>query len=355
MDVTKNADSELAMVRRSLEDVASGDEVLTYIQRLTSERDELLKRQEHLTSLARLMEKTVADADEMAAQIKSEAESEAQSRGKELVAQAEREAQSRAQELTAQAESEAQSRGQELIAQAEEKAKMVLEEARSKAAADTESEVRAIRENAVKELEGALGEQVARWQEQARQAAQRLYDQMVAQAEQTRRVLEALQPDLAQVVASVRSGAGQTAAPPADTPAAAEETPAAKSVFAPPAEAAKHGKADEELVDIVILPPRDKQAMDSIRKFLERQEEVAAVNVEHMTDRTLIQVLLAAPLNVAERLSGLSEVERLQTVSDGSRTKIQVVLSVQSEIERERDRLDVRANRIASKIGRLSE
>ncbi len=329
MDSTTTADSALTLVRRSLEGVKGGDEVLEYIQRLTTERDDLLKRQEHLTSLARLMEKTVADADDMAAQIKGEAERAAQEHG------------------------------QQLVTEAEDKARQILEEASSKAVAEAENDVRMMKENAQKALEGVLGEHKARLQEQVKQAAGRLYEQMLAQAEETKRQLEAFQGELDNLVGSAPAIADQASPAPVEAGQIAE----AKSVVEPlepeaagtpepepAAEPVRYAKGEEELVDIVILPPRDKGAMESIRKFLERQEEVAAVNVEHMTDRTLIQVLLAEPLNVAERLTGLSEVERLQTISDGNKTKIQVVLSVHSEIERERDRLDFRANRIASKI-----
>jgi len=285
------------------------------------------------------MEKTVSEADDLAAQIRADAEQKAQDHAKEV------------------------------LAEAEEKARQVLEEARAKAVAETENEVRAIKENAERALEGTLGEHAARWQEQVKQAAERLYEQMLAQAEEAKRRLEAFQGDLARLAGSVRVSSDQPVAPAVETvpEPALDEVPEPKSVFEPAkaAEVAetkaestapvRYAKGQEELVDIVILPPRDKQAMESIRKFLERQEEVAAVNVEHMTDRTLIQVLLAQPLNVAERLSGLSEVERLQTVSDDAKTKIQVVLSVHSEIERERDRLDFRANRIASKISRATD
>jgi len=339
MDSSANVASTMAMIRRSIEKVADRDEILSFIGQLVSERDDLLKRQEHLNSLARLMEKTVSDADDMAAQIKREAKGEAEAQVKEI------------------------------MAQAEQNAKQVLEEAKLVAAA-TESEVRTIRENADKTLRSALEDQAARWREHVKQASERLYEQMLAQAEESKRRLDAFQEEFGQVLASVKAAGGPTSAPAAEAakerksvfesatdesagreslPEAANGEAKAEASGEAPA-SAKDAKTDEETVEIVILPPRDKQAMESIRKFLEMQDEVAAVNVEHMTDRTAIQVLLAKPFNVAEKLSGLSEVERLQTVKDGAKTKIQIVLSVTSEIERERDRLGVRANRIASKI-----
>jgi len=349
MDTSTSVALTMAMIRRSLEKVDSREDIISFIQQLADERDNLQKRQEHMSSLLRLFERTVSDADDMAAQIKSEAMEQAQAKA------------------------------QELLREAEGSARQMLEDARAKVTAETENEVRALRENAERTLQGVLEEQVARCEEHVKQAAQRLYEEMVAQAEESKRQLEAFRVDSAEVLAAAwvnlpPAGVPVTetaseAAPPVETPAAPEEKECESVLETPPTEpvgaksrtkaprgesteAVKDVGAEREPVDIVILPPRDKLAMESIRKFLDSQDEVAAVNVEHMTDRTLIQVRLARPMNVAERLSGLSDVERVQTITEGSKTKIQVILSVRNEIERERSALDFRAKRIASRVTR---
>ena len=56
---------------------------------LAGERDSLIKRQEHLSSLAQLAERTVAEADEVAANIKEKATSEAENAAKAIIASAE--------------------------------------------------------------------------------------------------------------------------------------------------------------------------------------------------------------------------------------------------------------------------
>ena len=64
--------------------------------------------------------------------------------------------------------------------------------------------------------------------------------------------------------------------------------------------------ADEpgEVVEIEILQPRDKDSMESIRRYLELQEEVGSASIYHLTDKTSIQVRLLRPLDVEGMLSG---------------------------------------------------
>ncbi len=49
------------------------EQVVSFVNGLISERDTLIKRQEHLSSLLKLAERTVAEADNVAKQVKEEA------------------------------------------------------------------------------------------------------------------------------------------------------------------------------------------------------------------------------------------------------------------------------------------
>lgn len=69
------------------------NEVNAYIKKLVGERDKLLNRQEHLSALAELAEKTVTEADKMAERIKEEAKVQAEEEAKEILAEAEKQAQ----------------------------------------------------------------------------------------------------------------------------------------------------------------------------------------------------------------------------------------------------------------------
>ncbi len=62
------------------------------VTELVTERDLLLERQEHLASLTRLAERSIAEADRLAQEIKQEAEDDAQNKASAILAKAEQEA-----------------------------------------------------------------------------------------------------------------------------------------------------------------------------------------------------------------------------------------------------------------------
>jgi hypothetical protein len=332
MDVQRNADGRLALLRHNLQNVQGGEQIFAFVQELIAERDDLSKRQDHLNSLARLMEKTVADADDLAAQIRREAEERAQARIKELTEEAELQAQ------------------------------LVIEETKSKAVAEAENEVRSLRSGAQRELDALIDEQTAALRAQAKEMSERLYQAILNEAEESNRRITAIQADMEAKLATLHHPAGDTPAATASqgsaSPKAAEatEAPARKPTpekRAPQSSApAEPDKAD--VVEIEILPPRDKGVIEGIRTYLGLQDEVGAAEIRHLTDKTLIEVQLLRPMDVLERVSRLPEVEEARAVADGAQMRIEVVLSVRSEIERARGGLNFKANRIASRIGGLS-
>jgi vacuolar-type H+-ATPase subunit E/Vma4 len=336
MDTRRNGDGALALFRHSLENVKGRDDILSFVEHLIFERDELAKRQEHLNSLARLMEKTVADADDVAAQIKKQAEEDAHGRAKNVVAEA------------------------------EEQARQITEEAKAKALSQVQAEILAMKSDATRELEAILKEQAARMQAQAKEMSERMYLEMMSQAEECNRRLTLFQEELEKSLASVQNltgavavevGAGAASAVgvlPAKEPVA-QPPAAAAPAAAPPRKGADRELDRQEVHEIEILPPRDKKTIEGIRDYLSRQDEVGLAEIEHLTDKTLIQVRLLRPLDLVSRLSRLSEIEQVQEVTEGNRKKIEILLSVNSEIERERDALNSRANRIASRISRLAK
>jgi hypothetical protein len=337
---TQNAAEMLALFRPSLKKVEFGDEMLSLIEKLIAERDELLERQEHINSMERLVKKTVSDADELAAQIKREAEVDALSRSKEIVKQA------------------------------EEQAQRILEEARATALAHVDEEILAKRSAAEEELLATLKEQRESLGVHLKALSEGLYQQMLTHAEDSRQLLEVAQKRLQENLFRVPSPAQEAAAPVEGEDAAMikttpkGETAGPDSEFeqlvslGPTAQAPEPGVAlgviDEpgELVEVEILQPRDKDSMEHIRRYLELQEEVGSASICHLTDKTSIQVRLLRPLDVEEMVSGLSEVEQAQTVTDKGSTKIQVLLSAHAELERQREAINVKANRIAARIGR---
>jgi hypothetical protein len=328
LDGQRNADGRLALLRHNLQEMKGGDQILAYVQELIAERDDLAKRQDHLSSLARLMEKTVSDADDLAAQIRQEAEAKAQSRIKEITAQA------------------------------ENQARLVLEETRSKAVTEAEDEVRALRTDAERELDALISEQTAALRAQAKEMSDRLYDAMLKEAEESNHRLGLLQADLEKKLGSLQLAGGKPAGDRKGSPTASAQSQSPVKTPQPEQPAPASAKVEEadkaDIVDIEILPPRDKGVIEGIRNYLGLQDEVGTAEIRHLTDKTMIEVHLLRPMDVLERISRLPEVEEAKSVAGGERPRIDVILSVRSEMEKERGGLNFKANRIASRIGGIS-
>ena len=106
---------EFARTKNGLEE----EQVLSVINSLVEERNQLTERNEHLSSLTRLAEKTVAEADNFARQIEAEAKERAGEETKNILARAEERAEKIIQEKTT-----------EVITRAEQEAKAIRSEAR---------------------------------------------------------------------------------------------------------------------------------------------------------------------------------------------------------------------------------
>ena len=129
------------------------EQIVSFVKQLIDERDALIKRQEHVTSLTRLYERTISEADDLAEEIKKEAEEQAQAGAKAI------------------------------LGEAEEQAQQIIEEKGSEAVALAQKEVHTIKANAEKEVEALLKREIAAIQSQLRDTAQRLCDEMLSQAE----------------------------------------------------------------------------------------------------------------------------------------------------------------------------
>jgi hypothetical protein len=136
-------------------------QVAMFITELIGERDELLQRQDHLASLTKLAERTIAEADKLAADIKKEVEEESQAQAAMILAKAEKEA----QELMEQKRAE-------ILDVANKEAQAI------KARAHQEAE--AIRAKARQEVEILVAQQQQRMQRETKEMAQKLHGQLLA-------------------------------------------------------------------------------------------------------------------------------------------------------------------------------
>ena len=158
-DVKQLYGRDIEIVREGLDEV----QVAEFVSELVSERDMLLRRQEHLASLMMLAERTIAEADSLAESIRKKAEEEGRAKASSILAQAEKEA-------------------QQLV---EQKRAEILDEA------SKEAEV--IKDLAQQEAERLLSQQQQRIQDEIKVMVQKLHGQLMSGLKQVTEQAAALQ------------------------------------------------------------------------------------------------------------------------------------------------------------------
>jgi hypothetical protein len=309
------------------------EQVASIVTELLNERDALLKRQEHLLALSQLAERTVAEADELAKKFKK------------------------------QAEEEAEARANAILTKAEEQAQQMFEEKVAEAMAAAQKEATNIRANAEEQTRALLQERVQRLQSQMRDTAQRLCSEMLSQSESLKQQIGAFEANFEQELAELERLSHQEISKQDDhtttdtgaeiinetsTPTNTLETTTSVEKEAPPPETVPKTEGYEERAVLEILPPRDLDEIGRIKTYLESLPAVKMTELLNFTDRTVIEVFLAEPTNLTEKLHELPQVEYAEEVVDGDHKKIQVRLSLVSSLEVTKAKLGKTVSRILS-------
>ena len=288
-------------------------QVLAFVQQLIDEREALLKRQEHLVSLSRLSEKTIAAADEVARQIKEEAQNQAESEASAILSRARESANQMATEYKHAATTAAQ---RELL-DVKVKYQQELNTFSTKTISDFESRMKEIIQDVsdmVMSCTGSLKNQFATFQKDFEQKFSGLETMAVSLPQNNQETNE-----------SINTGSNVSSE---------EKTPL----------------AGREVKIIEILAPRDKDRIDNLKAHLDKLDDVVQTDVKHLVDRTLIEVTLLKPLDLTAIMLDWPEVEMVQNVVVDGQTRSQVMLGVESELAEEKDFLNHRINRIAHHI-----
>ncbi len=333
------------------------EQVVSFVNGLVGERDLLLKRQEHLSSLSELAERTVAEADDVAKRIKEEAEDQAQAETKAIVAKA------------------------------EEQTQQMIEEKRAEAVAIAEKQAEAIKADAQQQAELLLEERTKRVQSELRDTGQRLYRELLSQLESLKQQVTVLEMDFGRTL---------TLSQPAQTkPAIVEEkddiTPATDSevsrevsgsILAEALEQVRTvGQSDTSVlekeaivsaekqeatdykveVELLILPPIDISKIMGIMTYLDSLPEVETTELIPLADSPIIIVFLREPMQLIEILETLPEVGQAREVTDGEvtgiagaapaegkRRKIEITLAGNSKLNETKERLNNEVSHILS-------
>lgn len=262
-------------------------EVVSFVDELMKKHEALLKRAEHLSSLTKLAEKTIVEADNVAQQVKSEVEEQAKSEAKAI------------------------------LSEAEEQAQKIIEEKRAEALARVNREVEAIKVKAQQQAEKLLEEKTREIQPELRNNVKRLYGELLTQLDGLKEQVVALEEELEQKLSQ----------PPAET----------RTLEEPNRVSAEAGKADNEFLELLqpasetdeaepeweleILPPIDLTQILDIINYLDGLAEVEQTELIPQMDKPTITVFLSQPIDMVDILKTLPQVASVTEDTDGGEGK----------------------------------
>ena len=269
------------------------EQVVSFVNELIGERDILIKRQEHLSSLAQLAERTVTEADNMAKQVKKEA--------------------------VAQAKDEANA----IKAKVEEQARQMIEKKRAEVIAAAEKEAEAIKANAQQQAELLLEEKAKGIQSELRSTAQRLCTELLSQLESLKQ----------QVAASETEFEHKLSQPTEETSTVTMEEDERHDKLLELIQTIDRTNTEEPEWELEILPPIDTMKMMGIVTHLDSLPEVEKAEIIPRTDKPSIIVFLHEPIHLTDVLKTLPEVAQVKedatdtAGADGKPRKVQIVLT----------------------------
>ena len=308
----KNVNLDQLSGRSLREAIADLDDkqILSLVQQLIEERESLLKRQEHLVSLSRLSEKTIAAADEVARQIKEEAKQ--------------------------QAETEAAT----IINGAKGNADKILEERRIAAIGSAQKEFIAVKAKYLQEFDTFSENSINKFESRIKEVTHDISESMSSYTESLKEQFITFQIELEQKLSALENTMPAEPVNITGVPPVASVTPAK----------GPDTIAGREIRIVEILAPRDKDRIDALKSHLDILDDVVQTELKHMVDRTLIEVTLIKPLDLTHLMADWPEVEMVQDSVVEGQHRTQVMLGVESEIAVEKGMLNHKINRIAHHI-----
>ncbi len=281
-------------------------QVTPYINELISQRDKFRLHEEHLSSLTKLAEKTVAEADKLAEEIKTESKD--------------------------QAKAEASA----IITKAEEQAQRIIEEKRTEIINIAAKQAETIKTEAKQEAELLLENQRKKIQLELNNFAHQLYSHLLSEFESLKQ----------QVVESKEGFEYKLPHPAEETSTGTIEQDEERDEFVKLIQTEDRestGKPDWELE---ILPPIDITKIMEVVTYLDGLPEVESTEIIPETDRPKIIVFLREPINLIDVMRTLPEVAQVKEDMNntaGANTKprkVQIVLKEKTVLDETKEKLN---------------
>ncbi len=346
-DVVELWGREFNVVKNGLSEA----QVVSFVNDLAKQHDVLLQRQEHLTALTTLAERTVTEADKVAEEIKAEAKKQAQEQAAKIAADAAESAKSETAKLLAEAQAQAEKTAKEKEDQALDAAdKLVAELKRS-----AEGEAKRI----VAEAESRGRHIVEQREAQAQEAATAQAEKILADARlEASKILEQekrrVRPEISQYVTRLRSqllseldqlksqiGEIEPQFDHSDDHRAAEgqkqvrQRQEKRDEFLDLMDNSESAESGEPEWEIEIVPPIDIMKIMSIVSHIDALAGVSRTEIIPRNDRTSITVYSQSPVDILESLKTLPEVAHAQSTANpqgetGKPRRVSVALSDKS-------------------------
>ena len=336
-------------------------QVVSFVNELVNEQEMLIQRQEHLSSLTKLAERTIAEAEKLADGIKKEATDEAKAEASRIMTEAETRAQQITEKKRAEIIAKATEQAETIKTSAEREAELMLDRQRERIHPELKEMVQSVYNQLLSELESLKVKVVAMEEESERK--------LFPPTEQTRTATVDKEPSSTEVLASIPQESNLTPGTSSeanvehmsdtlaqlqqllkDTPEKQQQTTSSQSLgitdqTSEIEEALVLGNNQApttyaEKVELEFLPPVNILQILEIDKYLEGLPQVEATEIIPITDRPLLTVFLRESIQLTDILSALPEVSQLNEDTDGEVTatssapqaegksrKIQVTLS----------------------------
>jgi cell division septum initiation protein DivIVA len=266
------------------------EQVVSFVNELMNEHKTLLKREEHLSSLTQLAEKTIVEADNVAKQVQNEAEDKAK------------------------AEADA------IVAKAEEQAQKLIQEKSAEAVVIANREAEAIKAKAQQRAESLLEERAKKIQPELRDTAKRLYGELLAQLESLKQQVVALEEEFNHKLSQ----------PLEETSKISAEAGNAFFELIQTTDETNEGEPEWELE---ILPPVDLTQILDIINHIDSLPEVEKTELIPQTDKPSIMVFVREPIDLIDILRALPQVAQVtedtteSAGAEGKPRKAQIELS----------------------------
>jgi len=264
-------------------------QVASFIEKLVNERDALVQRQEHLTSLAKLAEQTVMEADGMAKKIKTEAEDAA----------------------------------------------------------------KAIINDAENQLAVLMAEKIKRLKDNLRDTAHGIFEDIFTQAEELKQKTKALEKDFEQSLSGLERFSEQVTPKDEGIDTSSVNKPNTEVMAKIETEdnpTAQNEEIDNngQWTILEFLPPRDEDEIEAIIDYINSLPEVITTKQVLLVDKTIVKILTDGEIDLDERLMELPIVRQVEKIKEGEQIKIQVMLDIKSPIDIAKERLERSINRSIS-------